>query len=174
MNKNSVQFKHSAIYGAVFGGIIVFMLLISAIFMVPGKAMTVLTVTVFIFGAYLGTKSFRDKFNDGYITYGKAFGTSLLICVTMGVIWGIYRFILFKYVSPEMMNIEIEEYQEALLTAGWSDSFVELASSSISLFTLSFGYIWNSAIYGSLLSLILAALLKRNINPLLIDTDQKL
>jgi hypothetical protein len=175
MNINSVQFRHSIIYGSVFGGIIVLILFLSAILcLLPNKSITSLAVPVFIFGAFLCVKHFRDRINEGYITFGKAFGTSLIACITMGVIWGAYRFILFKYISPDMMTREIEEYQEILLNSGWNDKFVEMTSSNLNPFTMGFGYVSNSTIYGSLLSLAIAWILRRNTNPLLIDKDQNI
>jgi hypothetical protein len=175
MNNNIIQLRQSVIYGAVFGAIIILLQFLSAVLcVIPNKAITSLVVPVFIIGAFLGTRNFRDKFNNGYITFGKAFGNSLLICITIGTIWGLYRFLLFKYISPELMNVEIEESQEAMLNAGWNEKFVELASSNLNPVTMGFGYITNSAIYGSLLSLIIAAILKRNFNPLLVDNDQNL
>lgn len=175
MNNSSMQFRHSVIYGLVFGGIIVLLLFLTAILcLLPNKNITSLAVPIFIFGSFLGTKHFRDKLNGGFITFGKAFGTSLIICVTMGIVWGVYRYLLFKYISPDLMTTEIEEYQEVLIGSGMNDKFVEMATLNLTPFTMGFGYISNSAIYGSLLSLVNAWILKRNVNPLLMDTDQNL
>lgn len=175
MNNSLTQFRHSIIYGAIFGSLIVFLLFFTFIFgMLNIKDITSLTVPIYAVGAFIAVKHFRDKVNDGYLSFGKAFQTSLIVCITMGVVWGTYQFILYKYLSPDLMIKKIEDYQEEMLILGFSEKFVELNSSAMSPFTMGFGYISNSAILGSLLSLIIAALLKRNINPLLIDNDQNL
>jgi hypothetical protein len=175
MNNNSVQFRHSVIYGAIAGGFIVFLLFIVFLFgMLNNTVLTSFSPMIYIFGAYFSVRHYRDRLCGGYVTFGKAFGTSLITCVTMGTIWGIYSYILYKYLSPGLMKEAIELSEEVLLNKGFSEEFVELATKSTNPFTLSFGYITNSFLLGSLLSLFIAAILKRNVNPLLIDNDQNL
>jgi hypothetical protein len=172
MNKSRLQLKHTLTYGAIFGVFIVILQLVIFIFgMLNNNSLNTMAPAIFIFGVYLSVKHYRDKLNNGFLTFGKAFGTSLLTCITIGSVWGVYGYILYKYLSPGMLTEVIEAAQDMWLNKGLSEEFVEKATSSISPVTIAFGYITNSLIFGSLLSLLVAAMLMKNINPLLADSE---
>jgi len=173
MNGNNSQFKHTLVYGAIFGG---FILLISLIVymlgMLNSPSLATFAPAIYTIGAYISVRHFRDKQNNGFITFGKAFGTSFLTCCIMGSAWAIYGYLLYKYLSPGLMDEAIEATQEIWLNNGFSEAFVELATNSLSPVTMAFGYVVNTLFFGALLSLIIAAFLKRDTNPLLIDNGQ--
>jgi len=173
MIDRGVQIRHSVTYGAIFGGIIVLLLFLAFLFgMMNVTKITSWAMPIYVIGVYIAVKHYRDRINNGYVQFWTAFGSALIVCIVMGILWAVYRYILFKYLSPEIMIREIEEYEEGLLKLGFSENMVELSTSAMTPFSLSFGYITNSLIYGSILSLVVATLLKRKTNPLLEDTDQ--
>ena len=175
MNYNQIQFRHSLIYGAIFGISIVILLLILYIFgMTNNGNIYSLAPLIYIIGAHISVKHHRDRLNDGYITFGKAFGTALLTCIFMGIVWAVYGYFLYKYLLPNLLTEQIALIQEMYLKFGMSDQLVEKLSQAITPFSVAFGYVTNSVIFGSLLSLIIAALLKRIQNPMISSTDNEL
>jgi hypothetical protein len=167
MNYNQIQFRHSLIYGAIFGLCIVILLLFLYIFGMSNNGNIVsLTPVIFIIGAQISVKHHRDRLNNGIITFGKAFGTSLLTCIFMGVVWAIYGYVKYKYFFPDLLKEELPVMQDMYLKLGYSEKMVENTSQYVTPLTMAFGYILDSAIMGSLLSLIIAAFYKRNTNPL--------
>ena len=174
-SKNS-QFRHALIYGSVTGGIIVVYLLILYIFgMMNNMKLVNMAGVFFVVGAFVSVKRYRDTVTGGFLTFGKAYGTALLTFIATGVVWGIYGYILYKYLSPGLLEEKITQAQDALLQLGWSEerveAYSELIGQSQTAFTNAFGYVMNAAFWGALLSLIIGASLKRNENPLLKDID---
>lgn len=176
MDPKNSQFRHALIYGSVTGGIIVIYLLILYIFgMMNNMKLVNITGIIFIGGAFLSVKRYRDTIMGGFLTFGKAYGTALLTFIVTGSVWGMYGFILYKYLSPGLLEEKIIQAQDALLQLGWTEerveTYTELIANSQTAFTNAFGYVLNAAFWGALLALILAAWLKRNENPLLKDID---
>ena len=167
--------RHSLIYGATFGTTIVILLLLLYIFgMTNNSKMESLAPLIYIIGAYISVKHYRDKLNEGFLPYGKAFGTSLLTCIIMGSVWALYKYFLYKYLLPGLFTEQLELMQDLYLKLGFSEDFVKKISPTITPFSFAFGYITNSIIFGSLLSLIIAAILKSDSNPLVTRSDNDL
>jgi hypothetical protein len=168
MNYNQIQFRHSLVYGAIFGVSIVILLLILYIFgMTNNGNMVSLAPIIYIIGAQISVKHHRDRLNDGFVTFGKAFGTSLLTCIFMGIVWAVYGYFLYKYLLPNLLDEQVALMQDMYLKFGLTEDTVEKLSKSVTPFSIAFGYVTNSVIFGSLLSLIIAAFFKRNKNPLI-------
>jgi len=176
MESKTSQFRHTLIYGSVTGGIICFYLLLLYMFsMMNNTKLVNITGLFFVIGAFISVKHYRDKVMGGYLSFGRAYGTALLSFIFTGVVWAIYGYFLYKYLSPGLLEEKMTQSQEALLQLGWTEerveAYSELISKSQTPFTFAFGYIFNSTFWGALLAFILAGLLKRNENPLLKDSD---
>ena len=174
-SKNS-QLRHALIYGSVTGGIIVIYLLILYIFgMMNNMKLVNMAGVFFIIGAFISVKLYRDTVMGGFLSFSKAYGTALLTFMVTGVVWGIYGYILFKYLAPGLLEEKIAQAQDALLQLGWSEerveAYSELIGQSQTAFTNAFGYVLNATFWGALLSLIIGVWLKRSENPLLKDID---
>jgi hypothetical protein len=170
MNQSTTQFRHTLIYGAATGGIISLYLLLLYIFGMMNKtSMTNFGGILFILGGYVSVRQYRNQYKEGFIRFGTAYGTCILTFLAAGFIWAIYEFFLYKYLSPGLLEIKITEAQDALLKLGWNEEKVEAFTtlSKPTPFTNAFGYFFTTAFWGALLSLLIAALLKRESNPLL-------
>jgi ABC-type Fe3+ transport system permease subunit len=97
----------------------------------------------------------------------------VLTCVFTGVIWAAYEYVLYKFLSPGLFVSKIEEMQEIWLNKGFSEELVELQSQFFTPFMLALSYVFSAGIWGAILSLPLAALLKRDKNPLSGDADHE-
>jgi hypothetical protein len=172
MNRNTIQLKHSVVFGAITGSAIgIIMLLLFFFAMMNNKALSNLSGFIFILGGYISVRYYRNEINGGFISYGKAYGTTFLTFLFAGIVWAIFKYILYKYLSPALLNEELLEMQENLLKIGWSEARVEAFTTlrSPSAFSNALGYFMNAALWGAILSLLIAALIKREENPLLKD-----
>ncbi len=163
----STQFQHTVKYSLYTGGaIILFLLLIYVFGMMNNPRMPNIALFMFVAGIFISVKRYRDHENGGVLSFGRAYGTAVLTCVFTGIIWAFYEYILYKYLSPGLLETRIEEMQELWLNSGVSEDLIELQSRLFTPFVMGISYLFSAAFWGSVLSLPLAAMLKRETNPL--------
>lgn len=172
MNIKDIRVKHALIYGAIIGGTITFYQILLYVFgMTNNKSLENVSLFLFVLGIFITVKRFRDIESEGVISFKKAFSIAFLTCVVIGIIGGLYTYFQFKYLSPNLMEEIIELSQEKLLSKGIADDQVELQSALMDKFlvpgVVAFLSVLSSLLWGAIMSLIVAALLKRNENPLL-------
>ncbi|MFW5757319.1 MAG: DUF4199 domain-containing protein [Bacteroidota bacterium] len=59
---------------------------------------------VFLAGVIYSVLSFRNEKSGGYISYGNVVGFSTLIGLFTGVITGLFAFILYGFIAPDLME----------------------------------------------------------------------
>jgi uncharacterized protein YneF (UPF0154 family) len=122
-------------------------------------------------GLYVGimvaaVKKHRDAELGGYIPFGRAFMVGLVVAVIAGILGGIFNFIYMSYIEPDFMETMIAETQAMYERMGMSETQIEKAMEQVkSSFEpskmLIQGFVW-SAILGGIVSLIVAAIMKKN------------
>ncbi len=172
MRIQNIQLRHTLIYGAIIGGTITFYQVLLYVFgMTNNKTLENVTLFLFVLGVYITVKRFRDGESEGVISFKKAFTTGFLTCLVIGIIGAVYTYFQVKYLSPNLLEEIIELSQERLLNRRASDSHVELQSAfmdkMITPAFVAFASVFSSLFWGSVMSLLVAALLKRDENPLL-------
>jgi hypothetical protein len=106
-------------YGLMLGVVLIIYSLILYLVNVPLESLQYFNwgsyVFIIIF-MVLGIKTYRDKYADGLITYGKSFSTGFLIGLYAAIIAAIYGFIYFSFINPgiiqEMMDARTIEMME--------------------------------------------------------------
>jgi hypothetical protein len=177
-NKISI-FKHSLIYGFATGGLIaVYQLVIYIFGMANNKSLGNISFMLLVVGILLSVKHYRDHVNQGFLDFGKAFTTGLLTCVFAGVIGAIYSYFQFKYMSPHLIDELLALTEDKLIRKGLTETQIEMQSMLMKKIMtpifLSISYVFSMAFWGSLLSLLVAAIMKKPENPLInknVDSD---
>lgn len=79
---------------------------------------------VFIF---LGTRQFRDQFLGGYIRYGKALASGVLISLFCGVLLAFFMYFFMKVIDTDqkMMSMIREQNEQAMLDRNMSEEEIE-------------------------------------------------
>lgn len=115
-------------------------------------------------GLYYGIKTYRDQHSEGYITYGRSLGLGVLISVFVGVILGIFTYLLYTVIDPELLDRSIKIAQEEMLKAGMSEERVETATEMQRTFTspaiMLFSSVFSFAFIGTIISLIVSIFTK--------------
>jgi hypothetical protein len=128
--------------------------------------LNVINYIILIAGIIIGTKSYRDQYLDGYITYGKSLGTGVLISVFAGVIMGLFTYLLYEVIDPELMEKSIRLVQEEMLNQGMPESQVETITEMQQKFRspilMMFSSIFTYAIMGLIFSLITSIFTKKD------------
>lgn len=76
-----------------------------------GEVIGYSTMVVSLLFVFFGIKHFRDKENNGVVSFGKALLIGILISLLVSLAFGILDIIYVKFVNPDFMN----EYYENML-----------------------------------------------------------
>ncbi len=171
MEQNKISPTNHAIkWGLILGIIlIVYSLLLYFLDLTTNRALGWVSFLISIIIVVLGIKSFRDDINNGVISFSKAFGVGILICLFAGIVSSIFTYIQLSLISPELVDKMIELTEEKLLERGISEDMIEtqmaiskkfMTPSMMAIMSL----IW-FVVFGAIVSLIVAAILKKEGDP---------
>ncbi len=159
--------NNSMNYGAILGGILVIFSLIGYMFHTQNATIIqILNYLALGLLLYYGTKVLRDKYQDGYITYGRALASGFLISVFAGIIVSFFVLIYLKWLDPQTMETIKMQSQKIMLEKGYPQEQIDMSLKYISPNIFAIGTIFSFAFWGFVLSLIAAFLLKRDSNPI--------
>jgi hypothetical protein len=103
---------------------------------------------------------------NGDVTFGNIFGFGFKIAAGIAAIMCVYTFISVKFIHPEIVEKTIdiaraEMEKKPEISTEQIDTFVNMMSKSFLLFAI-IGYLFNTAFWGAIASLIGAALARKN------------
>ena len=118
MENKVTIWKNAVIYGLI-GGIlmIAFSLILWLLGMMESKGLGMLTYLILAFAMFLGAKNWRDRFNEGWMTYGEAFKTGFFVVLISSVLLIIYNYIFFNFIDPEFIENQMATAEEKILEA---------------------------------------------------------
>ncbi len=115
---------------------------------------------------WLGIKAVREESSQQSLTYGQCLGTGVLISLYSGLMSSVYSYIHFKFVNPNFADYQLELIRVKWAAAGMSDAQMEKAEGFTRMMMgPGFQAILTPfivVIFGLIVSLIIAAFLKRN------------
>jgi ABC-type sugar transport system permease subunit len=114
---------------------------------------------------WLGIKAVRDEAPEKGMSYGRGVGTGTLISLYSGLMSSVYSFIHFKFVNPEFADYQLALIRPKWEAAGMAEAQMEQAEK---MTRAMMGPVAQAiltpimvVIFGLILSLIIAAILKR-------------
>lgn len=122
---------------------------------------------IMIAGLFYGIKLWRDKYNDGFLSYGQAFSNGFFTILFAGILTSVWVLLFFSVIAPgeieKMMEIAEEKMYES--QPNLSDAEIEMALSYSKMFMSPvwmavWGFIGNLAA-GTILSAIIAIFVKK-------------
>lgn len=121
-------------------------------------------------------KSYRDNFLNGAISFGQALGAGVIIFLYAAIITSIFSVILYSVIDPELMNKGLAVQEELYQKRGMTQEQIDLASKVAAkmmkpAISVPIGLVVNM-FFGLILSLIVAAFVRKEGNPL-IETPQQ-
>ncbi|MDI1250516.1 MAG: DUF4199 domain-containing protein [Lacunisphaera sp.] len=115
---------------------------------------------------WLGIKAVREENEGRYLSYGKGVGAGVLISLYSGLMSSIYSYIHFKFVNPEFADYQIALIRPKWEAAGLGDAQMEQAEKMTRMMMGPGAQAIMTPImvvlFGLIISLIVAAILKRN------------
>ena len=178
MEKKRSIWKETLNYGIIYGLITVVLSVLTYMFDLTFKPWIIwpgllLGVVVLFFLL----RSYRDHYNNGYISYGKSVGAGVIISIYAAIISAIYIYVLYSFIDPGLMDKSMAVAEAKMLEKGLPEAAIERAMEMQSKmmkpwFTSLMG-IFNSVIYGLILSLIVSLFVMKKGNPLLDELEEE-
>lgn len=126
---------------------------------------------VIIIGIYLGIRSYRDKYLNGFITYGQSLGAGVIIILYYSIITSVFTYILYKFIDPNLVEKMLAMTEEQLADRGLAEGMIEqsmqIQKKIMTPLVLSLGNLLNGLFMGTIFSLIISLFTKREGNPLI-------
>lgn len=168
--KTSTMLKHVANYGLVAGlMLIAYSLFTYLIGQSLNKTLGYLSLVILAICLYIFSKQYRDKVNGGVLTYGQGFSVGLLVGIFAGILVTFFSVIELTYIDPSLIDKQLDMIEQQLLAKGMSEDQVEMAISMSKKWMtpglMFIGGILSFAFWSALISLITAAVLRKNPSP---------
>lgn len=106
---NKVFLRNAVLYSLIMAGIfifydlIVYLLGIDKFSPMTYLLLIALVVAIYITVFIVSGRHYRNKYSEGYITYGKAFVMCLIIAVLSTLILALYTYLFNKFFDPEQV-----------------------------------------------------------------------
>jgi len=133
---------------------------------------------ILIVGLFFGIKTYRDKYLNGFITYGQSLGAGVIIMLYYSVISAVFTYILYKFIDPglidKMLALTEEQLVERGLGEGMINQSMEMQKKFMTPLVMSVSGVISGLFMGTIFSLIISLFTKREGNPLIDDSNEKL
>ncbi len=178
MEKKRSIWKETLNYGIIYGLITVVFSVLTYMFDLTFKTWIIWpSLLLGVVVLFFLLRSYRDHYNNGYISYGKSVGAGVIISIYAAIISAIYIYVLYTFIDPGLMDKSMAVAEAKMLEKGLPEAAIERAMEMQSKmmkpwFTSLMG-IFNSVIYGLILSLIVSLFVMKKGNPLLDELEEE-
>jgi hypothetical protein len=121
---------------------------------------------IMLAGLIFAVKDRRDKDLGGYITFGEAFKTGFLFSIITGVIGTVFSLIMMTFIAPDMIGEILKKAESDMINKGLPDEQIKVAMDWTRTLTkplwMAILGLFASAFFGAILSLIVAAIFKKD------------
>jgi len=174
MEERKSVWKETLNYGLILGLITIVFSVLTYMLDATGKPWVILpSLIISIVALYMLLRSYRDTFNHGYISYGKAVGAGVVISIYSAILGAIYIYILYGFIDPGLVDKQILEAEEKLIARGMPegsiDATLEMQAKFMKPWFMAVSSIFTAAFFGLILSLLVSLFIKKEGNPLLDD-----
>lgn len=137
------------------------------------RSLGLIFLVVIIIGLFLGIRSYRDKYLNGFITYSQSLGAGVIIMVYYSIISAVFAYILYKFIDPNLTDKMLAITEEQLLERGMAEGMIEqsmnIQKKIMTPLVLSISSLVSGIFMGTIFSLIISLFTKREGNPLIDD-----
>ncbi|HNT93427.1 MAG TPA: DUF4199 domain-containing protein [Bacteroidales bacterium] len=170
--------KETLNYGIIYGLITVVFSVLTYMFDLTFKTWILWpSLLLSIIVLFFLLRSYRDHYNNGFISYGRSVGAGVIISIYAAIITAIYIYVLYAFIDPGLMDKSLAMAEEKLIAKGLPEEAVDQALAMQAKmmkpwFTALMGII-NSVFYGLILSLIVSLFVMKKGNPLLEEAEEE-
>jgi hypothetical protein len=123
-----------------------------------------------VIGVVLAIKQWRDKYNNGFLTYGQAFSNGFLTILFAGILTSVYIFVFFQFIAPEEITKMAETTEERMYqkNPNMSEADIEMGMKYATMFMkpwlMSILGLFFNALAGLIISAIVSIFMKKENN----------
>jgi hypothetical protein len=121
-------------------------------------------------------KSYRENYNNGFISYGQAVGTGVIISVYAAIISAIFVYILYAVIDPGLVTKQLVFIEETLVKRGLTqaqiDTAMNIQAKMIKPAIMAPISVFGGVLWGAILSLIVAIFVRKEGNPLVENIEK--
>jgi hypothetical protein len=177
MEQNANPWKANLTNGLILGLIgIVYSLVLYFLNMSTNKSIGYVFILVQIVVLFFLVKSYRDNYMHGMITFGQALGTGVIICLYYSIIMAIFTYILYAFIDTGLIDKILAMSEEAGLKKGYSQEQIDMGMKFTKKImtppVMAIFGIFSNMFFGVIMSLIVAAFVRKEGNPLIDSTQQ--
>lgn len=126
----------------------------------------VLNYALIIGGIVMAQLKYRNNILDGYITYGKALGTGVLVSLFASIIYAFYFIILTKFIDTGYMDKVIEALEQTYAEKGMNEDQIaatlEMSKKMMTPIMMALSTVFGFVFMGTLFSLITSIFVKKD------------
>lgn len=141
------------------------------------QTMGMIFYVVIIIGLFLGIRSYRDKYLNGFITYGQSLGAGVIIMLYYSIIAAVFTFILYKFIDPNLLDKMLALAEEKLAERGLGEGMIEqsmqIQKKIMTPLVMSITAVFSGVFMGTILSLIISLFTRREGNPLIESIEEE-
>jgi hypothetical protein len=172
MKKDVSAWKANLTNGLILGLVgIVYSLIMYFMDLTLNKTQGYIFMLVLIVLLYFLVKSYRDNYLYGYITFGKAFGSGVVIFLYYSVITAIFVYILYAIIDPGLPAKQLALTEEIISKRGMPqealDAAMKIQKKIMKPEIIAPFSIIGNMLYGTVMSLIVAIFVRKEGNPLI-------
>lgn len=171
--ESEVPFFQTALrYGLIGAGVAIAVSLISNLLGLAegnqsmGMVIGCISILLYIGFQVMGVKTHREDELNGYISFGRAFITALVVGIVMGVVSSLFNYIYLTFIDPGMLERVMNMTYEAYEQQGMSEEQIEAAMSMVGGMMTAEGQLMTgligAAVISAITGLIIAAVMKRD------------
>jgi len=159
--------KSTMTSGAIMAaGLLIFTLILYMTNLLLSAGLNYLSYLIVIGGIILGIKNYKDQEEQGFISYGRAFGVGMLTVLFASVIMAIFMYVLYSVIDPGLIEKTLELTRTKMADQHLTDDQVEMALNMSKKFVtpgvIALGTIVAYGFIGAIISLIAAAFMKKD------------
>ena len=130
------------------------------------QSLSWISYLIMLAGLVFAVKDRRDKDLGGFISFGEAFKTGFLFCIITGAVGAVFSVIMMNFIAPDMIGEILKKAENDMIAKGLPDEQIKIAMEWTRKFTtplmIAIWSIVGSAVFGAILSLIVAAIFKKD------------
>jgi hypothetical protein len=116
-------------------------------------------------------KAFRNNFNHGFISYGKALTSGIIISLLTAIIYAIFIYFLYSMIDKDLVNRQLAQIEEIYHKKNLPQTSIDAALKIQAKFLQPTFYaitrLFSKLLMGIILSLFIAIFIKKEGNPIL-------
>ncbi len=128
MEQKRSIWKETLNYGIIYGLITVGLSLLAYMFDLTFKTWIIVpSLLIGVLVLFFLLRSYRDHYNNGYISYGKSVGTGVVIVMYSALIAAVYIYVLYAFIDPGLVDKSLAMQEERLIARGMPEAAIDRA-----------------------------------------------